>query len=258
MRERGKGGVLLPAEYREAKELSARIAVEVGEPLFYRERKEELELSRRLLRSHSLAMKGMEVVREKADSWGHGISHVEKVAVDAGALVIIELSGSRDGAEVRRVVGLVHLAAVLHDIKRQEPDHAERGAEEADRFLREMGLGEGERRAVVQAIRNHEAFKPCRPLDDPSLQILSDALYDADKFRWGPDNFTETVWSMVAPLGVPLAVLLAGFRPGMDGIRKIAGTFRTPTGREYGPDFIARGLEIGERLYAELSERMGA
>jgi hypothetical protein len=39
----------------------------------------------------------------------------------------------------------------------------------------------------------------------------------------------------------------------MDLSRKIRESFRTATGREYGPDFIDRGLTIGRRLYAELT-----
>ena len=148
---------------------------------------------------------------------------------------------------------LAHLAGVLHDIKRMEPEHARRGAEEAEAILQEFELEEKERKAIVQAIRNHEAFKPAEPLEEPSLQVLSDALYDADKFRWGPDNFTETVWMMVAPMNVPLDSLLDYFMPSLDGIERIAGTFRTRTGREYGPDFIVRGLEIGQRIYQELA-----
>jgi hypothetical protein len=41
----------------------------------------------------------------------------------------------------------------------------------------------------------------------------------------------------------------------MKGIEKITQTFRTPTGKEYGPDFISRGLEIGRRLYTELKHK---
>ncbi|MHB8830308.1 MAG: hypothetical protein ACYC6Q_12385, partial [Syntrophales bacterium] len=78
-------------------------------------------------------------------------------------------------------------------------------------------------------------------------------LYDADKFRWGPDNFTETIWAMTAPRAIPLSKLMPRFPTGMQGVEKIKESFRTATGRRYGPDFIERGLEIGRRLYALLS-----
>jgi hypothetical protein len=104
----------------------------------------------------------------------------------------------------------------------------------------------------VEAIRNHEAFRPCRAAAGHEAQLLSDALYDADKFRWGPDNFTETLWAMTAPRKIPLQTLLSHFLPGLEGIQRVRESFRTPTGRRYGPDFIDRGLTIGRRLYAEL------
>jgi hypothetical protein len=91
------------------------------------------------------------------------------------------------------------------------------------------------------------------PLDDPDWQLLSDALYDADKFRWGPDNFSEMLWDMVARRNVPLSAVLGRFLKGMEGIEKIRETFRSETGRRYGPDFIDRGMEIGMRLYEELT-----
>lgn len=88
--------------------------------------------------------------------------------------------------------------------------------------------------------------------------MISDALYDADKFRWGPDNFTDTIWAMLACRGVPLSKALPRFLGGLDGIRRIRDTFRTAAGRQYGPDFIDRGLAIGARLYAELTDDASA
>jgi hypothetical protein len=247
---------LLDGEYLEAQRLSERIAAGIDQPRFYIDKRDEVETSRVIFEGHPVVQACLEIVEERGDRFGHGLSHVRKVAVDAGALVIIETDKGRPAGERDRILLLVHLAGVLHDIKREEPDHARRGAEEAGTILKDFDLSDRERGAIVQAIRNHEAFKPAVPLDDPSLQLVSDALYDADKFRWGPDNFTETVWMMVAPLKVSLAALMDHYRPSLEGIGRIIGTFRTPTGREYGPDFIERGLEIGERLYAELAKML--
>ncbi len=97
---------------------------------------------------------------------------------------------------------------------------------------------------------------PAAPRPAAAAQLLSDTLYDADKFRWGPDNFTETLWAMIASRGIPLQALLPRLLPGIEGIRKIRDSFRTPTGREYGPDFIDRGLTIGRRLHAALTARI--
>ena len=248
---------MLEGEYLEAKNLSDRIAAEVDQPRFYRDKVDEVESSREFFENNEMVQAAMRIVEDRADTFGHGLSHVRKVAVDAGALVIIEADEDQAAEDVERLMLLAHLAGVLHDIKRMEPEHARKGAEEAEIILQEFELEEKERRAIVQAIRNHEAFKPAEPLEEPSLQVLSDALYDADKFRWGPDNFTETVWMMVAPMDVPLDSLLDYFLPSLDGIERVAGTFRTRTGREYGPDFIVRGLEIGQRIYQELARDMG-
>ncbi len=252
LRERKSG--LLEGEYLEAQRISERIAAEMPPPLFYVERAREVEASRAAFEADPMVRESLAMVEADADSFGHGISHVRKVAVDAGALMIIEMDRERPEKERRRALLLAHLAGVLHDIRRMEPEHALRGAEEAAAFLERFGLEKGEREAIAQAIRNHEAFKPATRTEEPSMQLLSDALYDADKFRWGPDNFTQTVWMMVAPTKVPLAALLSNYRPSLEGILRIKDTFRTPTGQRYGPDFIDKGLEIGERVFAALSK----
>jgi len=248
---------LLEGEYLEAQKLCKRLASQVEQPRFYVDRKGEYEASRRAFESDPMVGRALDIVKERGDVLGHGLSHVRKVAVDAGALVLIEMDQEASQEEKRRALLLAHLAGVLHDIRREQPEHAQRGADEAEAILSDFDLEERERGAIVQAIRNHEAFKPEVPLDDPSLQLLSDALYDADKFRWGPDNFTETVWFMLAPFNIPIAAMLGHFNTSLEGIVKIKDTFRTPTGQEYGPDFIAKGLQIGERLYDELAKTYG-
>jgi hypothetical protein len=246
---------LLKGEYLEAKILAERIAEKVGQPRFYLERTMQIETSTIILEEDLMVQAALAIVQREADQLGHGLSHVRKVAVDAGAIVIREMEGKVSEKRMRETALTVQLAGVLHDIKRAEPDHADRGAQEAEEILRGFPLNKRERVAIVQAIRNHEAFKPQIPLKEPSMQLVSDALYDADKFRWGPDNFTETVWLMVASRKVPLSSLMKRFLSGMEGIARIGETFRTVTGKEYGPDFIARGLEIGRRIYAQLGSQ---
>jgi hypothetical protein len=107
----------------------------------------------------------------------------------------------------------------------------------------------------VQAIANHEAFVEPRKIGSPVGQMISDALYDADKFRWGPDNFTQTLWQMLRSSRAPIAPLIRRFPKGMEGISAIKETFRTETGKIYGPEFIELGLKIGEKLYQFLQER---
>jgi hypothetical protein len=42
---------------------------------------------------------------------------------------------------------------------------------------------------------------------------------------------------------------MARYPKGMQGIARIKSTFRTPTGKKYGPQFIDIGLAIGKELY---------
>ncbi len=119
-------------------------------------------------------------------------------------------------------------------------------------LLTRFDLAEREVQAITGAIRNHEAFRAAEILEDPLAQFLSDALYDADKFRWGPDNFTEMLWDMVEYRKASLDALLTRFLKGMEGIKRIRETFRTQTGKIYGPDFIDRGIEIGMKFYTDI------
>jgi hypothetical protein len=42
---------------------------------------------------------------------------------------------------------------------------------------------------------------------------------------------------------------MARYPQGMEGLEKIKTTFRTQTGKKYGPRFIDLGLAIGKKLY---------
>jgi len=156
----------------------------------------------------------------------NGLSHVKKVALDAGALILIDGADAVGVDRVNRLVFLSHLAGLLHDIRRSEPNHARRSAEEAGRILETFDIETLERDFIMQAIANHEAFQPIQPLDDPSAQMLSNALYDADKFRWGPDNFTETLWAIIKSRRLKLEDLVKYFPGGLEATERI----RAPSG----------------------------
>jgi hypothetical protein len=243
----------LNRELQEARKLARKIARSIESPRFYREKKKEVEGSRRLFRLSPIVGTFLELVQERENGIGHGIVHVRKVAIDAGAISLIESDPLRPRPEVRRTVLLAHVAGVLHDICRLEKNHAQASAEEAERILKMHAMTEREVAAITGAIRNHEAFRPTDPLRDSLSQFLSDALYDADKFRWGPDNFTEMLWDMVEYRKASLDAVLKRFPKGMEGIERIRDTFRTRTGRIYGPDFIDRGIEIGVKFYKVIS-----
>jgi len=238
--------------YEEAKRICEEIAATFETPRFYREKSGEVDDSRRLFENNPIVQSCLDILAKNKSSYGHGLSHARKVAIDSGAIVLIEGTHTAKGVTLKRMVFLAHLAGVLHDIKRSHNDHAIEGAKEAGKILKGFDLGDDERKAISQSIENHEAFKPCHPLANPTDQLLSDALYDADKFRWGPDNFTEMIWDIIIPRKIPISTVLDHFIPGLEGIEKIRDTFRTTTGKEYGPDFIDIGLKIGRRLYSEL------
>ncbi len=187
------------------------------------------------------------------DEMGHGLLHSTRVGLDAATLIDVELMSSplsREEVERLMVLGLV--AGLLHDICRNESNHAESGALEAARVLQSLPMTREETRCICQAIRNHEAFVAPVVSDRPWFQLVSDCLYDADKFRWGPDTFTHTLWHMMDHQKLSAHELAAKFPWGMTGIRRVMETFRTATGRQYGPEIIEIGMEIGKEVYRYL------
>ena len=60
---------------------------------------------------------------------------------------------------------------------------------------------------------------------------------------------------MVKASGTSSRTLHCSFKEKMAGIRRIKDTFRSETGKRYGPEFIDFGIEIGNEIYAEM-ERM--
>jgi hypothetical protein len=240
-------------EYEQAKMLAREIAETFASPRFYADFGHEREVSDRMLYTDPVLEQLRSIVQARDEHFGHGLRHSEKVAADAG--VIVQVESARIGASPERtgrVMFLVQSASLLHDVKRRVADHARKSASAAAEILADFPLDTCERDWIVRSIRNHEAFTEPIPLESDEAQLLSDALYDADKFRWGPDNFTETLWDMVSPEKICLQVLLAHFPKGMEGVNRIATTFRSPTGQEYGPEFIEIGLAIGNKLYREL------
>ncbi|MEI7589967.1 MAG: hypothetical protein WCJ49_01415, partial [Deltaproteobacteria bacterium] len=77
------------------------------------------------------------------------------------------------------------------------------------------------------------------------------------KFRWGPDNFTDTLWEILQEMDFSFDKLLAHWQHGIRGINNIKDSFRTITGKLYGPDFVDRGLKIGETIFTYVSKNHG-
>ncbi len=106
-------------------------------------------------------------------SGSHGWDHTERV------LALARHIGRKEGADL----GIVHLAALLHDLARPEEsasrggvDHARRGAEMAEEFLAGRGAGPELIGAVRHCIESHRFRGRVRP---KSLEAR--VLFDADK-----------------------------------------------------------------------------
>lgn len=243
--------MVMDAVYLEIRKVARKIVARYPRPDFYLDHPSEVRTSRRFYHTDdSIIRLKQDLAESLDDDFGHGMAHVEKVAIDAGTLVIIEsrMAGHAESL-VRRNLLLAQCAGLLHDICRKEKSHAIKGAETAGRILKTYPLIPEEITHVCAAIRNHEAFAHLERLPAQQARIVSDCLYDADKFRWGPDNFAHTIWDMVSFLDPPLKTFVAHYPEGMTLLRKIRGTFRSRTGKRYGPQFIDMGIAIGDELF---------
>lgn len=225
-------------------------------PSFYSENTDTIALSNQLLHQNQDLIRLRDIVSEHLeDDFGHGMKHALKVSRDAGSLILLEgkrLSLTDD--IISRKVLLVQFAGLLHDIRRKKKEHARKGATVARELLQDFPLDEHEVSEICVAIRNHEAFKKEIAVESIQGKLISDCLYDADKFRWGPDNFTDTLWEMVSFFNPPLETFIDHFPKGMQGLERIKTTFRSSTGRYYGPQFIEIGIAIGNALYQDIQD----
>ncbi len=238
---------------REAERIASRHRL----PDFYIRFKAPIALARRLYHGDPLVgqLRSL-VVPLLNENLGHGLHHCSRVGLDAAALICIETQTNRiERRRVERLMVLGLFAGLLHDICRGQERHAEAGAAEAARLLEGFPLHEIEVACICAAIRNHEAFTIPVPFLRPWFQVVSDALYDGDKFRWGRDTFTHTIWHMIDHQGVTPRELIARFPWGMSGILRIQDTFRSTAGRHFGPQIIEMGMEIGKEIYHFLRQR---
>jgi hypothetical protein len=238
--------------YVRLRERARRIVSTFPPPDFYQDQPRAYEFSKRFLENDPTIKKLHGFVADHLeDNFGHGLQHAVKVTIDAGALLFIEGqdAGYGESMMVRRMQ-VVQCAGLLHDIKRKQKEHAKLGAARAREILEDYPLSPAEIEDVCRAIHNHEAFKDGILITTSKGTLVSDCLYDADKFRWGPDNFTDTLWDMISFYNPPLSKFMARYPQGMEGLEKIKSTFRTQTGKKYGPRFIDLGMAIGEKLYA--------
>jgi hypothetical protein len=231
---------------QKAREIAARLPL----PDFYRAHADDLACARHCLNHDPLLLELRGFVAERLeDDFGHGMKHALKVAADAGALSLIE--GRRAGyaeTRIQRISIVSQAAGLLHDIHRKQKDHAVEGARYARVVLAAFAFNGDEIDEICYAIRNHEAFQRIKTPPTAAACFLSDCLYDADKFRWGPDNFTDTLWDMVAFFNPSVADFVIRYPGGMQRLEEIKATFRSHTGKKYGPQMIDFGIIIGQEL----------
>ncbi len=245
--------------YRDIQQKALEIASGFPLPEFYREQQPACDISRGFFETDAVVSKLKLFVADHIENdFGHGMSHVRKVTIDAGALILIEGQNRGYSREtIDRRVLIVQCAGLLHDIRRKHKNHAIEGSKFAEELLRSYPLTPDEVNDIRLSIRNHEAFKEVEIMDSPEGNLVSDCLYDADKFRWGPDNFTETVWDMLAFSETAIDRFVDRYPMSVEGLSRIKSTFRTPTGKKYGPQFIDLGISIGQVIYVWLKKNYG-
>ncbi len=244
--------------YSVLKEKAVKTAQKIGQPSFYTVHKNELDISYSNLSNNKMLHKCHSHLNETRLHPAHGIAHCEKVAAEAGAIILIESSNNNyHSSQIERMLLSVQISGLLHDIKRIEKDHTIAGSIEAERILKDFDIEENYKRYITAAIRNHEAFKEVISSEDETARIVSDSLYDADKFRWGPDNFTTTLWLITESTGTSPEELYSIFEEKMRGIKAIKNTFRSETGKRYGPEFIDMGIRIADEIYNEMKHFLG-
>ncbi len=233
-----------------------RIASKHPLPEFYTRFRAETAAARKLFFNDPQISRLRKILEPRyVEELGHGTFHCTRVSIDTATLLLIETVPQRpEASAVERLMTVGIFAGLLHDICRGSKDHAACGAREAAKFLTEFDLNDDEVFSIVNAIRNHEAFVSAAPRLDSRqwVQLTSDCLYDADKFRWGADTFTHTLWYMADYQDLGPRELIDRFPWGMSGTYSIIETFRTATGRQYGPEIIENGAEIGKEIYQYL------
>jgi hypothetical protein len=116
--------------YDEMMSSSRRIAASFPAPHFYESCASELADSHRIYQQASLVGRCRKVIaRDLSRNPSHGLDHAEKVAVEAGALVLAEGAGiGLKGPDAHEAAALAQVAGLLHDMRRGDEDHAASGA----------------------------------------------------------------------------------------------------------------------------------
>lgn len=182
-----------------------------------------------------------------------GIEHSKKVAQEAAAIVLSEEAGL-EPEQKRNLALLAQVAGMVHDLQRGEDDHAHRSAEAVRDILKDYPFSDDDVALITLAVDGHETRTDPDDYPDPSARLLCQALYDADKFRFGPDIFCTTMWLFCDYTSWSLAEIAGQFPKGIAAAKAVVHTFRTDVGRRYGPLLIEQGIKLGEIMHRRLIE----
>jgi HD superfamily phosphodiesterase len=111
--------------YDDMRRRSEEAAAALGQPRFYRDLDRELRRTKSLADTSAAIARARQAIADRGDRLGHGLYHAEKVAIEAGAIVYRETSSNGDA---EHLAALAVTAGYLHDIRRDEKDHPEKGA----------------------------------------------------------------------------------------------------------------------------------
>lgn len=235
--------------YQRMRAAARRLASGLPAPAFYRVFQHQYARARQFFETDPVVRRlYLQIMGMAGRGMGHGIGHATAVSLDAGCLVLVEAHPAAASMAPTTLLRLVQSAGLLHDICRNERDHAAAGAAAAEILLAGYPFSPEEVQSVCDAIRCHVAFQPLPAPTAPITEFIGNCLYDADKFRWGPDNFTHTVWDMLDEAAIAPLAFAQRYDSGISYVKTVATTFRTACGRQYGPEFIEQGLTIAQKL----------
>ena len=112
--------------YECIRERARQLAANLPPPAFYRDFLEEARQARHFMENNPTVSKLRWFISETADnSFGHGFLHAEKVALDAGTLIMVECDMLGETAQqTDALLTMVQCAGLLHDVRRRKKNHA--------------------------------------------------------------------------------------------------------------------------------------
>jgi uncharacterized protein len=152
------------------------------------------------------------------------------------------------GKKEKANLSLLRLAAILHDIGREEEDrsdgricHSQRGAELAGRILEKYGVEKKKIREVVHCIASHRFRKNTKPQTKEAM-----VLFDADKL------------DSIGAVGVGRAFLFAGEVGARLHNKGIVVSWTKPYTKEDTAyrEFLVKLRKIKDRMYTKEGKRM--